>query len=410
MDNWVEYKISKLVEMEVLDPPKDGNHGDIHPKAKDFVANGIPFIMASDIKDGHIDLDGCKFITKNQADNLQKGFAREGDVLLTHKATIGRTAVIKSLDFPYLMLTPQVTYYRVRDKSKLDRDFLKYYFDFPPFQKMLGLWAGAGSTRAYLGITGQVHLKVRLPNITTQRRIARLLTTIDKKIELNNRINAELETMAKTLYDYWFVQFDFPDANGNPYKTSGGKMVYNETLKREIPEGWSSNALGHLIAKAPTVPKLKKTDYGASGKIPIIDQSADFICGFTNEDKFTISPIKAHVVFGDHTRIVKLVNFDYARGADGTQILISKSNNISDYLLYQIVNSIDLSNYGYARHFKFLKSIEVVEPDCNISEKYEQVVEPVFEKIKSGIFENIQLAKLRDWLLPMLMNGQVTVK
>ena len=320
---------------------------------------------------------------------------------------VGRKGSVGKVTYSDISFTPTDTAYYVKilDSRKDDLRFWSYFLPLLGLDKLNSHSAVPGLSRelAYL-------IEPSIPDLDVQLSIAKLLNLIDEKIELNNRINAELEAMAKTLYDYWFVQFDFPDANGKPYKTSGGKMVYNETLKREIPEGWSSKALGHLIAKAPTVPKLKRADYGAHGKIPIIDQSVDLICGFTNEDKFTISPIKAHVVFGDHTRIVKLVNFDYARGADGTQILISRSNNVSDYLLYQIVNSIDLSNYGYARHFKFLKSTEVVEPDWNTSVKYEQVVEPIFEKIKTGIFENIELKKLRDWLLPMLMNGQVTVK
>ena len=387
----------------------DGNHGDIHPKGDDFTPFGIPFVMASDINKSIIDLVGCKFISKEQADGLRKGFSLEGDVLLTHKATIGRTAIVPETQFPYLMLTPQVTYYRVLDKEKLDNRFLKYYFDYKPFQETLGLWAGAGSTRAYLGITGQHNLALRVPDIQCQKGIANVLSAIDAKIQLNNRINAELEAMAKTLYDYWFVQFDFPDANGKPYKSSGGKMVYNPILKWEIPAGWEVTVIADILGKTPPSNKVLNQEINVVGSIPVIDQSQDYICGFTDDMSALIMPTQPHVVFGDHTRAVKLVNFEYARGADGTQILLSNNSRMPGYLLYQAVSDIDLSNYGYARHFKFLKDSKIILPNEAIATRYQQVVTPCYEKIKVGIFENQHLMRLRDWLLSMLMNGQVTI-
>jgi type I restriction enzyme S subunit len=158
--------------------------------------------------------------------NLRKGFAQEGDVLLTHKATIGETAIVPKIEYPYLMLTPQVTFYRIKDSSKLNNGYLKYYFTSQTFQKQLKLWSGAGSTRAYIGILEQLNLPIEIEeDIAKQQKIATVLSTLDAKIELNNKINTELEAMAKTLYDYWFVQFDFPNENGKPYKSSGGEMV-----------------------------------------------------------------------------------------------------------------------------------------------------------------------------------------
>lgn len=242
-----------------------------------------------------------------------------------------------------------------------------------------------------------------------QEIVAKVLSVIDAKIELNKRVNAELEAMAKTLYDYWFVQFDFPDANGKPYKISGGKMVYNAELKREIPEGWDVAVVENVLGKTPSSTKVLNQEIVVTGSIPVIDQSQDYICGFTDDITALIKPKQPHIVFGDHTRTVKLVNFEYARGADGTQILLSNDSRMPGYLLYQVVSDIDLSNYGYARHFKFLKDSKIILPNETIATRYQQVVTPWYEKIKGGIFENQHLMRLRDWLLPMLMNGQVTI-
>ena len=126
---WKCLTVKKLVEQRVLDKPLDGNHGSFHPKGDDFVEIGIPFIMASDLINSHVDLQSCKYISFDQAQTLRKGFSIEGDVLLSHKATIGRTAIVGKLNTAYIMLTPQVTYYRVIDSGVLNNKYLKYYFD-----------------------------------------------------------------------------------------------------------------------------------------------------------------------------------------------------------------------------------------------------------------------------------------
>ncbi len=253
------------------------------------------------------------------------------------------------------------------------------------------------------------YLDLILPEYGDQVKAGDFLYLLSQKIDCNNRIKAELEAMAKTLYDYWFVQFDFPDSNDKPYKSSGGKMVYNSTLKREIPAGWEDSLIGDVLGKVPTTTKILNKDILESGLIPVIDQGQSYICGFTNEQSSLIVPKQPHVVFGDHTRAVKLVNFNYARGADGTQILLSERQRMPGYLMYQVVSDIDLSSYGYARHFKFLKESRIVLPERSVAQRYQDVVTPWFEKIKQSIFENQELSRLRDWLLPMLMNGQVTV-
>lgn len=245
---------------------------------------------------------------------------------------------------------------------------------------------------------------------TYQQRTIKILSLIDKKIQINNQINQELEAMAKTLYDYWFVQFDFPDQNGKPYKSSGGKMVYNPELKREIPEGWGVESVGNLLDKVTKAEKIENNSIEFIGEIPVIDQSQKYIAGFTNNENAILQPQDGHVIFGDHTRVVKYINFDYARGADGTQVLISNNENISNVLLYHMIEDFDLSNYGYARHFKFLKEKTVIVPDKEVSSKFETQANVIYEKIKNNIFENQELTQLRDWLLPMLMNGQVKVE
>ena len=186
---WKKYTVEQLIDLDMLEAPMDGNHGSIHPKASDYVLTGVPFIMVNDMPNGHVDLKNCAFISGKQAGTLRKGFAKPGDVLLSHKATIGRTAIVPN-DFDTIILTPQITYYRV--KKGIDNRFLKYYFDSPNFQILFNNWAGSGSTRAYLGITAQRKLPIILPELDEQIKIADILSNFDKKIDKNNEINNNL--------------------------------------------------------------------------------------------------------------------------------------------------------------------------------------------------------------------------
>lgn len=186
---WKAYSVQKLIDLGMLEEPQDGNHGSIHPKASDYVSSGIPFIMANNLVNGTIDYSNCAFITEKQAATLKKGFSHPGDVLLTHKATIGRTAIVGD-EYSTIILTPQVTYYRV--KKGISNRYLKYYFDSSTFQQTLTNWAGSGSTRAYLGITAQHKLPIILPPYETQLRIAKCCGILDDKIRINRAINDHL--------------------------------------------------------------------------------------------------------------------------------------------------------------------------------------------------------------------------
>ena len=177
-EEWGDFTVQKLIDENILAKPLDGNHGNIHPKSSDYVHYGIPFIMANNFANGEVDFGSCKFITKERADKLQKGFSISGDVLLTHKGTVGSTAIVGELSTEYIMLTPQVTYYRVTDSNHLSNYYLRQYFDSQPFQSLFKRLAGGG-TRAYLGIVKQLALPVVVPPFPEQRAIATALGDVD---------------------------------------------------------------------------------------------------------------------------------------------------------------------------------------------------------------------------------------
>lgn len=169
--------IGALVDRGVLDRPLDGNHGDIHPKKADFVDAGVPFIMASDLVDGIVDQHQCHFISEQQASSLRKGFAKDGDVLISHKGTIGRVALLRT-ERPFVMLTPQVTYYRTLDPEALLNRYVYFALQGQRFQAEMARIAGAGSTRAYIGILKQLDLCIVVPDIDQQREITARLEVV----------------------------------------------------------------------------------------------------------------------------------------------------------------------------------------------------------------------------------------
>ena len=249
---------------------------------------------------------------------------------------------------------------------------------------------------------------VWIPELDEQIAIGRLLASLDEKMLLNKQINDNLEAMAKLLYDYWFVQFDFPNEEGKPYKSSGGVMVWNEKLKREIPKGWNTVVIGDILDKYPATKRYETKEYLPQGKYPIIDQGDSYIVGFTNERENLLVRHPA-VLFGDHSTKVKFLDFVFARGADGTQILYSSIPEVSQYYLYLALKSMSIPNPGYSRHFKYLKEMPIIAPSIDVAIAFSEIITPLYKQWTNNVFGNIELTKQRDELLPLLMNGQASV-
>ena len=336
---------------------------------------------------------------------------RNGDTIMakiTPCLENGKTAFVDVLDEEEIAFGSS-EFIVLRKTPNTDPMFIYYLAISPTFRKRAISCMEGTSGRKRVSEKTLKYFELNFPPIENQKQIAKVLSDLDTKIELNNKINTELEAMAKLIYDYWFVQFDFPDENGKPYKSSGGKMVYIEELKREIPEGWGFDIIGNLLAKEQLGGKTLSSEYLVSGSIPIIDQSTNFICGYTDDKAKRIVTKVPRIVFGDHTRILKLINFDFARGADGTQVLLSKEERVPQHFFYHSLLKIDLSNYGYARHFKFLKDTKTIMPSIDIANQFEEKAKVWYDMVWANKRQNQKLAELRDWLLPMLMNGQVRV-
>lgn len=254
---------------------------------------------------------------------------------------------------------------------------------------------------------------------SSQDGLVEILIAIDKKIELNNQINAELEAMAKTLYDYWFVQFDFPDAEGKPYKSSGGKMVYNETLKRGIPYGWQAKVLAD-IANITMGQSPSGTSYNSQGMGTIFFQgSTDFGWLFPTTRQYTTEPNrmakKGDILLSVRAPVgtMNIAKDDCCIGR-GLAALNSKTGS-DGFLFYVMQYYKQIFDYRNSEGTTFgsitkddLHSLPLAYPTSDLLNKYDEIVSQSNKLVFEKGMENIQLEVLREWLLPMLMNGQVT--
>lgn len=260
-----------------------------------------------------------------------------------------------------------------------------------------------------------------------QKRLVASLLAIDQKIELNNRINAELEAMAKTLYDYWFVQFDFPNEEGKPYKSSGGKMVYNSTLKREIPEGWETNTIAQVFSTSlGGTPSTHNKDYWHNADIHWISSAeTTFFPIISSEQKITLKGLEhsAACLLPKGTVVISIVRYirpsilgvDAATNQSVVGIKetdIFKSSFIYPYLCGEVPKFMALRTGAQQPHInkKVIDDNIIIIPINSVLELYYKIANPIFDKIMTVAFENKHLIELRDFLLPMLMNGQVIVK
>ncbi|MFD4837302.1 restriction endonuclease subunit S [Achromobacter sp. NPDC058515] len=347
-------------------------------------------------------------------------YLQKGDIIFVrsngNKALVGRSLYIDR-EVPSLYSGFCI---RARPISeKIDPLFIAYFSKTDFFKTSISSAAGTNINNLNQGILGEV----RIPNYSknVQSAIIRVLSAIDKKIELNNRINAELEAMAKILYDYWFVQFDFPDANGKPYKTSGGKMVYNPTLKREIPEEWSDKTLSQ-IANITMGQSPEGSSYNEEGVGTIFYQgSTDFGWLFPSTRQYTTVPSrmakKGDILLSVRAPVgdMNIANTDCCIGR-GLAALNSKtgSDGFLFYVMKYFKKIFDRRNSEGTTFGSITKndlhSLTLAYPTADLLKKYDYVVTNYNKMIFERSLENRELINLRDWLLPMLMNGQVTVR
>ena len=428
-DTWQVLTVEELVKDNILFPPKDGNHGGIHPKGEDFVEDGIPFVMASDLVNGEVDYKNCKKITKKQAESLQKGFAIDGDILLSHKATIGRTAVVKT-DLEYILLTPQVTYYRIKDPTKLTRLYLYCLFNSPRYQEILKVLAGGGSTRSYIGITAQGKVPILMPSVEEQRFIEAIYWCLDRKIENLRKQNETLEQIAQTLFQHWFVDFEFPydfaqgrpSADGKPYKSSGGEMVPSEL--GEIPAGWRVEPLDNVaeFLNGLALQKYPATDDDDFLPVIKIREMKSGVTGNTDRASSNV-PSQYIIDNGDvlfsWSGSLEIVIWCFGKGALNQHLFKVSSTRFPKWFYYlwtlehlthfRAIAKSKATTMGHIQR-KHLSEALCYIPTEDQFQFMDAVMCPVLDKAIQNSLQIQTLTQTRDTLLPKLMSGKLRIK
>lgn len=407
----------------------DGDRGSNYPSKADFMSKGYcVFLNTGNVTPNGFDFSNIDFISKEKDEALRKGKVNINDIILTTRGTVGNSAFM-SEDIPFKNIRINSGMVIVRaNKEKIDPYFLYSFFRSELFKKQCGS-NGSGSAQPQLPISALKNIAFPNFDLPTQQKIAKILTALDRKIALNNQINAELEKMAKTLYEYWFVQFDFPDENGKPYKSSGGKMIWNEVLKREVPLGWEVWSLSELCEFKNGVNYEKGENGDTLAKIiNVRDVSNSSIFIINNElDEISLEHSKMEKYLADENTIlitrsgnpgaIRLVieeeNLIYCGFIIGCK-LNKKENYLPVFYTLKNVEELmkDKSAGTILKNISqdTLKDLQIALPkNDKISEEFNQKVIAYFSLIKKNLKQTQTLTQYRNFLLPMLMNGQVEI-
>lgn len=373
-----------------------------------YEGGGYPLIQTGEVKAANL------YITSHEQEYGEFGLAQSklwdaGTLCITIAANIAETAILG-----YPMCFPDSVVGFSAFPSESSEKFMHYVFTYIRNSIQNSV---TGSIQDNINIDYLSHLDFKVPPKSYQDKVVGVLGTIDEKIDTNTRICTELEAMAKTLYDYWFTQFDFPNAEGKPYRSSGGEMVWNDQLKRAIPKGWQVSSIGSVTRNydSKRVPLSQNERDTMKGGIPYY--GATGIMDYVNR----------HIFDGQYVLIAEDGSVMDAKGNPIVQMIWGKTwvnnhahvlqgcNGYSNELLYLLLQHIPVVKIMTGSIQKKinqdnLNSYKIPQIPDPISQAFYEIVKPMFEKIQFLQAENDELTKLRDWLLPVLMNGQATVE
>ena len=423
MSEWKRYKLGELLSIK---------HGWAF-KSENYVKDGkTALVTLRNISEDSRFVFDVNKTTYYGGEYPEEYNLNEGDLIipLTEQVVglLGNSAFVPNFSDIKFVLNQRVG--KVQEKyEKIDKIFLKYLLSTTTVRTQME-YRASGTKQRNISPKDIYDIEVYIPELVIQKYIGRILYNLDKKIQINNQINQELEAMAKTLYDYWFVQFDFPDQNGKPYKSSGGKMVYHPELKREIPEGWGVETLKDFESKIITgkTPSRANSD-NFGGEIPFItigDIRGNTFIYSTSE---TLTDLGASVQQNKYLpegslcvsciatvgEIGFTTEWSYTNQQINSIVFEDETNRYYLYFAlknyFENANAIAKTGTTFANMNKEdFSGIRIILPRNEIKNNFHKITEPYFAQIKCLQGQNQELTQLRDWLLPMLMNGQVKVE
>ena len=398
----------------------DGDH--LPPPKSD---SGVPFITISNITgQNKLSFEDTMFVPESYYNGLNENKkAQKGDILYSVVGSFGKPV--------YIDFDKQMVFQRhiaiLRPKRNVNARFIYYTMLNPQFYKLVDKLA-IGCSQRTVTLDTLRNIEISLPDKDIQDKTVEVLSLIDRKIDENCKINDNLEQQLMLLYDYWFTQFDFPDNDGNPYQTSGGKMVWNDTLKRNIPENWKvqsviSNCLSSIIK--PGVEIFNTKTYLATADVKGTSISTGTIVDYDGrESRANMQPSINSVWFAKMKNSIKHLYLNkemqpiISSSILSTEFCGLQCNEISfEYIASYVSNAYfeihkDMLAHGATQEAvnnDDLAGVHIIIPEDTVLRAYHETTQAIYAQISKNICENQELVKLRDWLLPMLMNGQATI-
>ena len=410
---------------------EDGNHGEYRPRPDEFVRSGVAFIRAADMDRGEVLFDSAAKINGRARQRITKGIGAPGDVLLSHKGTVGKLALVPT-DAPEFVCSLQTTFWRTRDTNLLDHKYLYSFLRSPGFRNQLATRAGETDMAPYVSLTSQRGLSVSLPTISEQRAIAHILGTLDDKIELNRRRNQTLEAMARALFQDWFVDFGpvrAKMAGQESYLPADLWQRFPDRLDDEgKPEGWGLVSASELIEFNPTealrkgtpAPYLDMASLPTSGSWPEPPILREFGSGMRFRNGDTLLARITPCLENGKTAFVQCLP-DNTVGWGSTEYIVMRPKAPVPaeyaYLLardgafreHAIKSMTGTSGRQRAQGDSVATFKLASPPDENVWHALARQVAPTFESIKSNAKASETLAALRDTLLPKLISGDLRI-
>lgn len=389
---------------------EDGNHGENRPRKEEFSVQGMAFIRAADMADGMVLFEQAEKIDAVAQRRVRKGIGRPGDLIISHKGTIGRVARVP-MDAPQFVCSPQTTFWRVIDEEKIDRDFLFALLRSPTFQGLFATRAGETDMAGYVSLTSQRELELSLPPIAIQREAGRTVCLLDDKIELNRKTAATLEEMARALYRSWFVDFDPVRARAEgrspAHMDAATAALFPDSFGEDgLPEGWREGVVEELftLQRGFDLPATARTE----GAYPVM--AAGGVHGTHSEFK-VCGP---GVTTGRSGVIGEVFLTQNNFWPLNTSLWVKKFKNGAVYFVYHFLRGLDLQGLNSGSAVPSLNRNNVHNlpahiPPAILVEAFDRAVGASYKKISQLEAESRTLASIRDMLLPRLMSGELRV-
>lgn len=414
---------------------EDGNHGEYRPRPGEFVSEGVAFIRAADMDGGRVLFHSAERINGTAMARIRKGIGRPGDVLLSHKGTVGKVS-LASDDSPPYVCSPQTTFWRTLDSNRLDRHYLYAYLRSPDFRAQLASRKGETDMADYVSLTAQRQLKVALPEISVQREIGTTVGALDARIDLLRRTNATLESIAQALFKSWFIDFDPVRAKAEVREPEGMDAATAALFPAElqdsefgpIPKGWSVQPIGDLVeAVGGSTPDTKNDAFwqpavhhwtspkdlsGATAPVLLSTERkvsdaglAKTSSGLLPEGTLLMSS-RAPIGYLSLAQVPVAINQGYIAMPPGGRLPPA-------YLYFWCQLNMDAIK-GRANGSTFMeiskkafRPIPALLPSAEVVKKFDDFASAVFSRVATNEKQARALAELRDTLLPRLISGKL---